>query len=126
MGVFGEGLDRLCAVVAASTAREAAVQVRQALRETSTVELRLDWLRSDAERARLLRWLKRSGSRKVTFLATCRRKVGGGRFGGDIAAELFWLMQARDAGCEWCDVETETLHELLGCSIRGYAVPPKI
>jgi len=126
MDAFGDGLKRLCAVVAAQTATEAARQVRQALRETPTVELRLDWLRNDSERARFLKWLKTNAPRKATFLATCRRKEGGGRFSGDIAAELFWLMQARDAGCSWCDVEVETMRELPDCSIRGFAVPPKI
>src|SRR5262249_1156802 len=75
---------------------------------------------------RFLRWLKKSAPRQATFLATCRRTPGGGCFQGDIAAQLFWLMQARDAGCRWCDVEIEAMRELPGCSIRGYAVPPKI
>jgi len=126
MGVFGSGLSRLCAVVAAPTAALAARQVCSALRQTPTVELRLDWLRSDAERARFLRWLKKNAPRRAVFLATCRRKEGGGKFGGDVAAELFWLIQARDAGCRWCDVEIETLRKLPNRSVRGYAVPPKI
>jgi 3-dehydroquinate dehydratase / shikimate dehydrogenase len=126
MGVFGEGLSKLCAVVAALTAKEAAKQVQQALRQTPTVELRLDWLRNDAERAGLLRWLKKKAPSRATFLATCRRKEGGGRFAGDVAAELYWLMQAREAGCQWCDIEVETLRRLPECSIRCYAVPPKI
>src|SRR2546422_3482990 len=126
MGVFGKGLGRLCAVVAAPTAVAAAHQLRRALRQTLTVELRLDWLRNDAERTRFVRWLKRNAPRRATFVATCRREEGGGRFAGDIASELYWLMQAHDAGCQWCDVEVETLSELPGCSIRCYAVPPKI
>jgi 3-dehydroquinate dehydratase/shikimate dehydrogenase len=126
MGVFGSGLSRLCAVVAAPTAALAARQVRGALQQTPTVELRLDWLRSDAERTRFLHWLKKNSPRRATFLATCRRREGGGEFTGDVAAELFWLMQARDAGCCWCDVEVETLRRLPNRSIRGYAVPPKI
>jgi 3-dehydroquinate dehydratase/shikimate dehydrogenase len=119
-------LARLCAVVAAPTAAAAARQVRLALAETLTVELRLDYLISDAERARFLRWLKKNAPRRATFLATCRRKAGGGQFSGDIAAELFWLMRARDAGCSWCDVEIETLGELPNHSLRVYAVPQKI
>ena len=126
MGVFGSGLSRLCAVVAAPTAALAAKQVRSALRQTPTVELRLDWLRSDAERARFLRWLKKNAPGHAVFLATCRRKEGGGKFAGDVAAELFWLMQAREAGCRWCDVEIETLRKLPNRSVRGYAVPSKV
>ena len=44
MGPFGKGLARVCAVVAAPGAVEMAAQVRAALRETSTIELRIDWL----------------------------------------------------------------------------------
>src|SRR5260370_38923074 len=35
-------------------------------------------------------------------------------------------MQARAAGCAWCDLEVETLRELPGKSVDGYAVPGKI
>jgi len=126
MGVFGTGLERLCAVTAASTAREMAVQVREALRETRTVELRLDWLRNDRERAGFLLWLKKNRPRDATFLATCRRRAGGGKYDGDPQGELYWLIQARQAGCVWCDLEIETLRELPDESVREYAVPPKV
>jgi len=43
-GIFGE--DKICAVVAGRTAADAAGQLLRALRETRTVELRLDWLGS--------------------------------------------------------------------------------
>ena len=52
MGLFGTGKSRVCAVAAGARAAEMTRQVREALRETPTVELRLDWLRSDAERGR--------------------------------------------------------------------------
>jgi 3-dehydroquinate dehydratase/shikimate dehydrogenase len=126
MGVFGKGLSRLCAVVAAPTAALAARQVRQALRQTPTIELRLDWLQSDAERARFLRWLTKNAPRRATFLATCRRKEGGGKFAGDVAAELFWLKQARDAGCRWCDLEVETFQKLPRHGVRKNGLPKKV
>jgi 3-dehydroquinate dehydratase/shikimate dehydrogenase len=62
----------------------------------------------------------------ATFLATCRRKCAGGLFAGDVQAQLYWLIQARDAGCQWCDVEIETLRELPNKSARGYAIPGRI
>jgi 3-dehydroquinate dehydratase / shikimate dehydrogenase len=123
MAGFGAGIGRICAVVAAATAVEMASHVRAALRETPTVELRLDWLSSNLERTRFLRWLRKNRPRGATFLATCRRREGGGRFSGDVAAELYWLMQAREAGCSWCDLEVETLRRLPDESIREYAVP---
>ena len=112
--------------MAASTAAEMAKLVRSALKQTSTVELRLDWLSSDAERAQFLRWLGKCLPRNATFLATCRRREGGGKFSGGVDRQLYWLIQAREAGCQWCDLEMETLHKLPGHSIRQYPVPPHI
>jgi 3-dehydroquinate dehydratase/shikimate dehydrogenase len=100
--------------------------VRSALRQTRTVELRLDWLRSDAERAQFLEWLGKGQSRNATFLATCRRRESGGKFAGGIDRELYWLIQAREAGCQWCDLEVETLCQLPGQSVREYPVPPRV
>ena len=126
MTLFGKGVGRVCAVAAAATAAEMSHQVRSASRSARTVELRLDWLHSDAERARLVRWLKKQRPANVTFLATCRRKEGGGKFAGDIARQLYWLSQAREAGCQWCDVEMETFRELPEGFLRAYPVPPRI
>jgi 3-dehydroquinate dehydratase/shikimate dehydrogenase len=127
MGLFGAEKSRVCAVVAAATAAEMTSQVRAALRETRTVELRLDWLRSDAERRRFLAWVKRQkfGTR-VMLMATCRRMLAGGRFKSGIKAEMFWLTQAREAGCVWCDVEIETLRELPERTVRGFGVPSQV
>jgi 3-dehydroquinate dehydratase / shikimate dehydrogenase len=126
MSVFGPGIRRLCAVAAASTAAEMAAQIKAALQETSTIELRLDWLTSDRERARLLAWLRTHRPRRATFLATCRRRAGGGRFSGNIQRELYWLIQARQAGCQWCDLEVETVRQLPRQSIDDYSVPPRV
>ena len=124
MGAFGTGLRRICGVAAAPTAAEMAAQIRAALRETSTVELRLDWLRSDAERARLLRWVKKHKTSRYVFLATCRQTAGGGKFADGFEAEIHWLKQARLAGCKWCDLEIETLRELPRASFRALGLPP--
>src|SRR5260370_41046609 len=103
MGPFGSGFARICAVLAATTAAEMAKLVRSGLRQTSTVVLRLDWLSSDAERARFLRWLGKSQFRNATFLATCRRREGGGKFSGGVDRELYWLGQAPPHGFHTCD-----------------------
>jgi 3-dehydroquinate dehydratase/shikimate dehydrogenase len=124
--LFGSGVNRICAVAAASTAREMADLVRRGLRETPTIELRLDWLRSDVERSRFLLWVKKNRPRGATFLATCRRREGGGKLAGSVSAELYWLSQAREAGCSWCDLEIETLRELAGKSLRELGLPPHI
>jgi 3-dehydroquinate dehydratase / shikimate dehydrogenase len=126
MSVFGKGIARVCAVVATPKAGEFRRLVRAALRRTPTVELRLDWLASDEERDKALNWLKRSKFKKAQFLATCRRRVGGGEFAGSAVEELLWLKKAKDVGCTWCDLEIETVQELPEKSVAGYELPPKV
>lgn len=126
MGLFRNGVGRICAVVAADTAKKMGAQLRAALRETPTVELRLDWLKNDTERANLLRLLKKKKFSSAIWIATCRRKEGGGKFTGSVERELYWLMQAREAGCGWCDLEIETLRKLPGESVREFAVPRRV
>jgi 3-dehydroquinate dehydratase / shikimate dehydrogenase len=118
--------DRLCAVIATPTAVEALAQIRIALKYTKTLELRLDWLKSDRERSKLIASLKRRKPTGTTLLATCRRILGGGKLQGGAEAELFWLTQAREAGCQWCDLEIETVRELPGQCARDYPIPEKI
>ncbi len=126
MALFGNGLRRICAVAAAARATDMVRQVRTALKSTPTIELRLDWLRSDAERTRFLAWLRRDRPASATFLATCRRRVGGGKLDGDADSELYWLMRAGEAGCEWCDLEMETYRELPDGTLREYPLPRRI
>jgi 3-dehydroquinate dehydratase / shikimate dehydrogenase len=126
MTLFGKGVGRICAVTAASAAADMRRQVHAAVKDTPTIELRLDWLRSDSERSRFLRWLKTSRPRTATFLATCRRRVGGGKFPGNMHGELYWLIQARQAGCQWCDLEMETFREIPEGFLRDYPLPPRI
>lgn len=124
--IFGPGIGRICAVAAAATSDEMIRQVRLGERETPTIEVRLDWLRSDAERGRFLVWLKKRRPRGATFLATCRRRTGGGKFEGSVQAELSWLTRAGEAGCSWCDLEVETWNELRPGSAEKLASLPRI
>ena len=125
-GLFGAGVRRICAVAAASTAAEMTELIRQGLRETPTIELRLDWLRNDSERSRLLHWVTRNRPQRATFIATCRRRAGGGKLSASVEKELFWLAQARQAGCSWCDLEVETWRELFGKAVSELGLPPRI
>ena len=125
--MFGKGIRRICAVAAASTAAEMAQLVRAGLRETPTIELRLDWLRNDTERSRFLRWVKRNKPRSAILLATCRRREGGGKLRGGVPSELYWLNEARRAGCSWCDLEIETLRKLPRAkTLSALGLPPQI
>lgn len=85
-------------------------QLGQALRQTRTVELRLDWLADDTE---IRRFLRRLAARrpKAILIATCRRREAGGRYEGTIAKQLVHLADAVRAGCAWYDLEIETARQ---------------
>ncbi|HXR09156.1 MAG TPA: type I 3-dehydroquinate dehydratase, partial [Candidatus Acidoferrales bacterium] len=122
-GHFGK--DRVCGVVAAATAREMRLQVRLGLRETRTLELRLDYLRSAKEREELLSWLGRNCPRAV-LIATCRRKEGGGLFQGSREEQIQILAQAVRSGCEWCDVEIETAKHIARSKLTRALSPARV
>src|SRR6185369_10390330 len=61
-----------------------------------------------------------------TLIATCRGRRGGGKFAGDVAAELAVLAQAVRAGCQWCDVELETAARLQPAELRAALAPARL
>jgi 3-dehydroquinate dehydratase / shikimate dehydrogenase len=104
------GSDRVCAVVAAPDARSMRRQLSQALEQTRTAELRLDWLVGDAEIAKFLKLLS-ARRPKATLIATCRRREAGGRYSGTVAKQIVHLAEALRAGCTWYDFEIEGLRK---------------
>ena len=104
------GHNKLCAVAAASTAEGLYRQLRRAARQTSVIELRLDWLANDREIDRFLAKVKARHA-DVTLIATLRRRQAGGRYRGSIAKQLFYLAEAIRAGCRWYDLEIETVRQ---------------
>jgi 3-dehydroquinate dehydratase / shikimate dehydrogenase len=102
------GNNKICAVVAAPDARSMWRELQQALTQTRTMELRLDWLRDDAEIARFISKLRATKNRRATLIATCRRRPAGGLYRGTVAKQLLHLAEAIRAGCEWYDLDIET------------------
>jgi 3-dehydroquinate dehydratase/shikimate dehydrogenase len=119
------GGDRVCAVIAAPTAVEMTVQVRQALLKTRTLELRLDYLRSATERDAFLASLRNRRPRAV-LIATCRRREGGGLFRGTRKQEIEVLAQAVRSGCRWCDAEIETARHFPEGELKRVLAPAQV
>ncbi|MGB6200373.1 MAG: type I 3-dehydroquinate dehydratase, partial [Candidatus Acidiferrales bacterium] len=115
----------ICGVVAAGTALEMTRLLRRTLRRTRTVELRLDYLRSPRERAAFLRHLAANPS-SATLIATCRSRLGGGRFQGGALAQREVLVSAARAGCQWCDVEIEATRGWPAAQRRLDLLPARI
>jgi 3-dehydroquinate dehydratase/shikimate dehydrogenase len=121
--VFGK--DRVCGVVAASSAGEMISQVRLGLKSTRTLELRLDYLRNAKERAALFAWMRRRPL-AADLIATCRSREGGGLFRGSTAAQLKVLTEAVKAGCRWCDVEIEVAKHFSPAELRAALGPARL
>ena len=79
-------------------------------RRMRTIELRLDWLKNDAEIGRFLAKLAAAKPR-AALIATCRRRAAGGKYRGPIAKQLAHLAEALRTGCQWYDLEIETIRE---------------
>lgn len=107
---FIHGRNPVCGVVAARTAKDAQRQLHRGLRYTETFEVRLDWLSNAGEVARFAQLLKKSKiPRRARLIATCRRREAGGRFSGTVEGQLRALRSVVDAGCQWIDLEIETV-----------------
>jgi len=101
------GRDNICAVVAAPTAPSMLHALKTALKQSSTIELRLDWLRNDREIELFIRRLRMRGKR-ACLIATLRRREGGGRYTGSVGRQMDWLEKAARADCACCDLEVES------------------
>ena len=119
------GKDRVCGVVAASTAAKMISQLRLGLKATRALELRLDYLRNAQERNALLDWLRRQKP-SVILIATCRSRQGGGLFRGTRNAQLDILAQAARSGCRWCDVEIEVAKHLSPAELQAALAPARL
>ncbi len=110
-------------MVVGRTAAEMQRALRHALREAETIELRLDWLRGEAEIERMIRWIDRNrlklevGS-QVTLIATCRRAQAGGKFRGSVPIQIELLRQAAKSGCTWLDLEIESAEKISPVEFR--------
>src|ERR1051326_7870933 len=73
-------------------------------------ELRLDYLQDLADlENRLHQMLARLHFPPV--IATCRRTGAGGQFTGDLEQQTAVLVAAIRAGCQWVDIEVESLSQ---------------
>lgn len=122
-GLFGK--DRICGVIAGSTAREMTAQISRILGATGTLEVRLDYLRDPRQRTAFLNWVARRRS-AATFIATCRTRQGGGLFRGSRKEQIEILARAARAGCQWCDVEIETARHFSPAQLHDALSPARL
>lgn len=104
-------MGRICVAITGSTPQEMLERAQEAVRENTLLEFRLDYLPKPlAAMTKLKEFLDLH--REATAIATCRRKVNGGRFVGAVAAEMEVLGKAAASGFHIVDVELQTAEAL--------------
>ncbi len=104
-------IGKVCIALTGISAEEMIERATEALKETSFIELRLDYLPKPANAIPLLsEFLNAHGG--VTVIATCRCEENGGRFKGSSKAACEVLMKAAEAGFHLVDLELESAEKL--------------
>lgn len=108
-------LGKICIALTGNTTAEVLERATSALKESSFLEFRLDYLEKPAAAvAKIRQFLAEHPA--VTAIATCRRAENGGKFQGSVSAQLEILVKAgqagEGAGCQLVDIEIESVEAL--------------
>ena len=112
-------LGKLCIAIQAETPAEMWTRAATSASETHFVEFRLDSLAKPATALPGLQDFLAS-HRDLSSIATCRRKQFGGRFTGNLTAELEILLKAAEAGCSIVDLEVESAEEAKSAQLAKF------
>lgn len=100
-------IGKICVAIIGSTAAEMLEKAAAVVKETTFLEFRLDYLEKPLlALPKLKHFLAENNA--VSAIATCRRAANGGKFSGNVAAEIEVLSKAAAAGFHIVDVELET------------------
>jgi 3-dehydroquinate dehydratase / shikimate dehydrogenase len=100
-------IGKICVAIIGSTASEMLEKANAVIKETTFLEFRLDYLEKPLlALPKLKQFLAENNA--VTAIATCRRSANGGKFSGNVAAEIEVLSKAAMAGFHIVDVELES------------------
>jgi 3-dehydroquinate dehydratase / shikimate dehydrogenase len=100
-------IGKICVAIIGSTAAEMLEKATAVVKETTFLEFRLDYLEKPLlAMPKLKHFLAENNA--VTAIATCRRTTNGGKFSGNVAAEIEILSKAAAAGFLIVDVELES------------------
>jgi 3-dehydroquinate dehydratase / shikimate dehydrogenase len=100
-------IGKICVAIIGSTAAEMLEKANAVIKETTFLEFRLDYLEKPLlALPKLKQFLAENNA--VTAIATCRRTANGGKFSGNVAAEIEILSKAAAIGFHIVDVELES------------------
>ena len=104
-------IGKVCVAITGSTAAEMLEKANTAVKETPFVEFRLDYLEKPLLALPKIKHFFADNT-AATGIATCRRAANGGKFAGNIAAEVEVLSKAAAAGFHIIDVELESAESM--------------
>jgi 3-dehydroquinate dehydratase/shikimate dehydrogenase len=100
-------IGKVCVAIIGSTAAEMLEKASAVAKETPFLEFRLDYLEKPLLALPKLKHFFTDNT-AATGIATCRRTANGGKFSGNVAAEIEVLSKAAAAGFHIVDVELES------------------
>ncbi len=104
-------IGKVCVAIIGSTAAEMLEKASAAVKETTFLEFRLDYLDKPLLALPKLKHFFADNT-AATGIATCRRQANGGKFSGTVAAEVEILSKAAAAGFHLIDLELESVESL--------------
>jgi 3-dehydroquinate dehydratase / shikimate dehydrogenase len=104
-------IGKICIAITGSSAEEMVEKATSALKDTTFIEFRLDYLAKPAAAIPVLKQFLDENS-AATAVATCRLKENGGRFEGSSTSALDILLKAAEAGFQLVDIELECIEKL--------------
>jgi len=104
-------IGKICVAVIGSTAAEMLEKANAVVKETSFLEFRIDYLEKPLLALPKLKQFFQDNT-AATGIATCRRTANGGKFSGNVAAEIEILSKAAAAGFHLVDVELESVEAM--------------
>jgi 3-dehydroquinate dehydratase / shikimate dehydrogenase len=104
-------IGKVCVAIIGTTAAEMLEKASVAVKETSFLEFRLDYLDKPLLALPKLKHFFADNT-AATGIATCRRETNGGKFSGTVAAEVEILSKASASGFHLIDLELESVEAL--------------
>jgi 3-dehydroquinate dehydratase/shikimate dehydrogenase len=104
-------IGKVCVAITGSTAAEMLERASAAVKETPFIEFRLDYLEKPLLALPKIKHFFADNT-AATGIATCRRAANGGKFSGNIAAEVEILNKAATSGFHIIDVELESAESM--------------
>ena len=104
-------IGKVCVAIIGTTAAEMLEKASAVVKETPFLEFRLDYLEKPLLALPKLKHFFEDNT-AATAIATCRRTANGGKFSGNVAAEMEILSKAANAGFHIVDLELESAEAL--------------